>query len=156
MRGVSIEERMAVRLRLVDEHIRFENQHNLECIMGTFGVAARYDDDPWNVHYTGRKEVETFYDGLLQALPGLQIDVRHRHAGVAATWRGLPATGRQIEFPLCGIFTFDEEDRLAGENIYYDRAAVLKQLGVLHEPDSIMGRISNVLMPPLTMAQVVG
>ena len=23
-------------------------------------------------------------------------------------WRDLPATGRHIEFPLCGVYTFDE------------------------------------------------
>jgi hypothetical protein len=40
-----------------------------------------------------------------------------------------------VQFPLCGIYTFDDEDRLAGEKIYYDRATVLRQLGVFHEPD---------------------
>ena len=46
-------------------------------------------------------------------------------------WRGLPATGRRVEFPLCGVYTFDANDRLAGEKIYYDRGTVLRQLGVL-------------------------
>ena len=105
-----------------------ENQHNLEGIMGTFGATAHYDDEPWDAHYTGRDEVRTFYEGMLQALPGLHLDVQRRHASDTvvvleviirgrhlASWRGLPATGCQIEFPLCGIFTFDDEDRLAGE-----------------------------------------
>jgi hypothetical protein len=30
-------------------------------------------------------------------------------------WRGLPATGRKLEFPLCGVCTFDANDNLAGE-----------------------------------------
>jgi hypothetical protein len=34
-------------------------------------------------------------------------------------WRGLPPTGRPVRFPLCGIFTFDEENRLAGEKILF-------------------------------------
>jgi hypothetical protein len=62
----------------------------------------------------------------------------------------------QIEFPLCGIYTFDNDDRLAGEKIYYDRATLLRQLGVFHEPDCAVGRITTLLMNPLTMAQVVG
>jgi steroid delta-isomerase-like uncharacterized protein len=162
-------DRMAARLRLVDEHVRLENGHDLEGIMGTFGATARYDDEPWSVHYIGHNQVRTFYKELLQALPGLQIDVLRNHASASAVvleviirgrhlglWRGLPATGAQIEFPLCGIYTFDNDDRLAGERIYYDRATLLRQLGVFHEPDCAVGRITTLLTHPLTMAQVVG
>jgi steroid delta-isomerase-like uncharacterized protein len=162
-------DRMAARLKLVDEHVRLENHHDLEGIMGTFGATARYDDEPWSMHYIGRDEVRTFYQGLLQALPGLQVDVLRNHASASAVvleviirgrhlgpWRGLPATGAQIEFPLCGIYTFDNDDRLASERIYYDRATLLRQLGVFHEPDCAVGRITTLLTHPLTMAQVVG
>jgi steroid delta-isomerase-like uncharacterized protein len=168
MASDNMDERMAARLELVEEHIRLENQHDLEGIIGIFWATARYDDEPLDAHYTGRDEVRTYYESLLQALPGLHLDVRRHHASVSAVvveviirgrhlgpWRGLPATGRQIEIPLCGIFTFDDEDRLAGERIYYDRATLLRQLGLLHEPDSAVGRIGTVLMHPLTMARVV-
>jgi hypothetical protein len=32
------------------------------------------------------------------------------------------------------VYTFDADDRLAGERIYYDLGSVLRQLGVFHEP----------------------
>jgi hypothetical protein len=83
----------------------------------------------------------------------LEVIIRGRHPGA---WRGLPATGRQVEFALCGIFTFDETDRLSGETIYYDRATVLRQLGMFHEPDSAAGRVATVLMHPLSIARIVG
>jgi steroid delta-isomerase-like uncharacterized protein len=169
MTGLHADARIAARVKLVDEHVGFENHHDLEGIMGTFGATARYDDEPWDVHYAGRDEVRTFYDGLLQALPGLHIDVQRRHAADTAVvlevvirgrhlgpWRGLPATGRQVEFPLCGIFTFDDKELLAGEKIYYDRATLLRQLGVFHEPDRVMGRIATMLSHPLSMARIVG
>ena len=35
---------IAARLKLVNEHVRHENDHNLEAIMGTFGATAHYDD----------------------------------------------------------------------------------------------------------------
>jgi steroid delta-isomerase-like uncharacterized protein len=159
---------MSARLKIVEAHVGFENAHDLDGIMGTFGEAARYDDEPWNAHYLGRDQVRAFYAQLLQAMPDLQIDIRQRHAAEQAivleviirgrhlgTWRGLPATGRPIEFPLCGVFTFDERDRLAGEKIYYDRASVLQQLGVFHEPESGRGRITTALMHPLTMTRIV-
>ncbi len=161
--------RFAARLALVEEHIRCENRHDLDGIMATFGARARYDEEPWDDHHVGRAAVESYYQGLLRAMPDLNIEVRQRHATETAvivevvisghhrgTWRGLPATGRRVAFPLCGIFTFDDADQLAGEKIYYDRATVLRQLGVFREPDGVLGRIGTVLMHPLTMARVVG
>ena len=152
------------RVRIVEEHVRLENQHDLDGIMGTFGETARYDD----AHYVGWQEVRGFYAQLLRAIPGLHIDIRQRHASEDAVilevvirgrhlgnWRGLPATGRQIDFPLCGIYTFDKGNRIAGEKIYYDRATVLQQLGVFHEPESLRGRIATALTHPVTMARIV-
>jgi steroid delta-isomerase-like uncharacterized protein len=163
------ERQMAARLALVDEHVRLENRHDLEGIMTTFGASARYDDEPWDAHYVGRDGVRAFYEDLLRAMPDLCIDVQQRHAGEAAVvleviirgrhlgaWRGLPPTGRPVQFALCGVYTFDNEDRLAGEKIYYDRATVLRQLGVFHEPEGVMGRITTTLMHPITMARIVG
>jgi len=70
----------------------------------------------------------------MNAMPDLEIEVQRRHVTDDAIllevmirgthlgkWRGLPATGRRVEFPLCGVYTFDSENRLAGEKIYYDR-----------------------------------
>lgn len=144
------------------------NEHNLEGIMGTFGEIPRYDDEPWGAHYMGRQEVRAFYAQLLQAIPDLHIDIRHRHASEDAivleviilgthlgTWRGLPATDRLIDFPLCGVYTFDKDNHLAGEKIYYDRATLLGQLGLFHEPESLRGRITTALMHPVTMARIV-
>jgi hypothetical protein len=48
---------IAARLGIVDEHVRLENAHDLDGIMGTFGKTARYDDEPWGSHYMGRQEV---------------------------------------------------------------------------------------------------
>jgi len=67
----------------------------------------------------------------------------------------MPPTGRTVQFPLCAVFTFDDEDRMAGEKIFYDRATILRQLGVFHEPDRALGRINAALMHPFTMARIV-
>jgi steroid delta-isomerase-like uncharacterized protein len=155
-------------MRIVEEHVTRENEHNLDGIMDTFGEKARYDDEGWGAHYQGRQEVREFYAQMLQAMPDLNIDIRRRHASEDAiivevvirgrhlgTWRGLHATGRQMEFPLCGIFTFDEGNRVAGEKIYYDRATPLGQLGVFHDPESLRGRITTALTHPVTMARIV-
>jgi steroid delta-isomerase-like uncharacterized protein len=102
----------------------------------------------------------------MKALPDLEIEVQHQHVTEDAIlvevmirgthlggWRGLPATGRRIEFPLCGVYTFDVDDRLAGEKIYYDRGTVLRQLGIFHEPQSVRGQISILATHPTTFAR---
>ena len=134
----------------------------------TFGAAARYDDEPNREHHIGASEVRRYYADLFSAMPDLNIDVRERHICEDAIvleviilghhfglWRGLRPTGRKLEFPLCGIFTFDDSNRLSGERIYYDRATVLRQLGVFHEPERLVGQINIALMHPLTMARVI-
>jgi steroid delta-isomerase-like uncharacterized protein len=154
------------RIALVDEHVRCENRHDLDAVMATFGATARYDDEPWGDHRTGRDGVRTYYAEVMQALPDLAIEVTRRHvAGESivlevvirgthlGSWRGLPATGRRVEFPLAGVYTFDAADRLAGERIYYDRAAVLHQLGLFHEPLRGLGRVITALCHPLTIAR---
>ncbi|PWT93489.1 MAG: hypothetical protein C5B55_04425 [Blastocatellia bacterium] len=153
------------RLKTVYTHISCENQHDLDSVMATFGENARYDDMPWDDHRTGLSGVRSYYNELISALPDLSIEVKQEHVAPDSVvveviirgthkgaWRGLPATGRKIEFPLCGIYTFDADDRLSGERIYYDRGAVLAQLGLFHEPRGV-GRFITALTHPITISR---
>lgn len=157
------------RVRAVEEHVRGENDHDIGRIMQTFGADASYDDEPWDEHHAGRDQVIAYYETLLRAVPDMNIDVRRRYVSEEAiilevvitgthqgTWRGLPGTGRRVDFPLCGIFTFDDDDRMKCEKIYYDRATVLRQIGMFHEPLSRTGRVVTPLTHPATVARAVG
>lgn len=152
------------RVAIVDEHLRAENRRDLDAVMATFGPQARYEDEPWGDRRSGHDQVREYYAELLTALPDLTIDVRHRHVSEEAivleveirgthlgAWRGLPATGRSVKVPLCGVFTFSDDNRLAGERIYYDRALILRQLGVFREPTTVGGRLAIALLHPLTL-----
>jgi steroid delta-isomerase-like uncharacterized protein len=107
-------DRRPARIAIVEQHIRLENEHDLEGVLRTFGDTARYDDEPWGEHYKGRNGVRLFYEQIMKALPDLGIEVQRQHVTEDAIlvevmirgthlggWRGLPATGRRIEFPLC-------------------------------------------------------
>ena len=162
-------EQTAGRLRVVEEHVRRENEHDLAGVMATFGDEAEYDDIPWGERHVGRKPVEQYYRDLLAALPDLHIDVCHSvvtadtvvlevlivgtHTG---PWRGLPPTGRPVQFPLCAIYRFAENGKLASEKIYYDRAGLLRQIGLYHEPVGIFGRLVTAVTHPLTLARSYG
>ena len=158
----------AARVALVRQHIRPENAHDLEGVLSTFGDSAHYDDEAWGEHYDSRDDVRSFYEQLMKALPDLVIDVQQEHVADSCmiveviirgthcgAWRGLPATGRRVEIPLCGIYTFDSNNRLAGEKIYYDRATVLRQLGVFHDPEGIGGRVCTLATHPVTIARAL-
>jgi steroid delta-isomerase-like uncharacterized protein len=159
--------RRKARLAIVEEHVKCENRHDLAALMATFGAEPRYDDEPWQDHRIGLEGVRSYYTELLASLPDLAIDIRDRHIASDAIvlevtirgthlgiWRGgIPATGRRVEFPLCGVFTFDAHDRLAGERIYYDRGTVMRQLGLFHEPQGALGRFATALSHPLTIAR---
>lgn len=159
---------MKARIARVEEHVGFENTHDLDGIMGTFAESPRYDDEPWDEHHVGAEAVRRYYDTLMRAAPDLRVDVERRHVADDAVilectirgthlgpWRGLPPTGRTLTLPLCAVYTFDG-DRLAGERIYYDRATVLRQLGVFHEPETALGRILTALTHPVTLARALG
>jgi steroid delta-isomerase-like uncharacterized protein len=160
--------RQAARVAVVEQHLRFENEHNLEGILGTFGDTAVYEDEAWGDDFPGRDGVRSFYQQLMAALPDVQIQVQQWHVTENSVllevlirgtqlgaWRGLPSTGRRVEIPLCAVYTFDDNDHLAGERIYYDRATVLRQLGVFHEPQTLLGRIGILATHPLTIARAL-
>lgn len=162
------ERRVEARLNRVQEHIDCENRHDLAGIMKTFGATAEYMDLPWVDRYVGRDGVESYYTQIMRSVPDLQIDVQRRHVAAdtivleviirgthLGPWRGLPATRRPVAFPLCAVYTFDDEDRLTGEKIYYDRATVLRQLGVFHEPQTVLGRVMTALTHPVTMVRAL-
>ncbi len=166
--GGADNDRRSARMAMVEQHVRFENAHDLEGVLGTFGDTAHYDDEAWGEHYEGGNGVRAFYEQLMKALPDLQIEIQHRHVTDDAIvlevmirgthlgpWRGLPATGRKVEIPLCGVYTFDSDDRLSGEKIYYDRGTVLRQLGVFHEPQSVLGQICTLATHPVTIARAL-
>jgi steroid delta-isomerase-like uncharacterized protein len=100
--------KVSARIAVVEQHIRLENEHDLEGVLRTFGDAARYDDEPWGEHFEGRTGVRQFYEQLMKALPDLEIEVKRQHVTDGAIlvevmirgthlggWRGLPATGEE-------------------------------------------------------------
>ena len=74
-----LKDRRSARLASVERHIRLENAHDLEGVISTFGDTARYDDEPWGEHYTGRDGIRLFYEQLMKALPDLEIEVQCQH-----------------------------------------------------------------------------
>jgi carboxymethylenebutenolidase len=47
---------------------------------------------------------------------------------------GVPPTNRRIELAMVAIVRFDG-DRIASEHLYYDQATILRQAGLLPDPE---------------------
>lgn len=167
--SASHEDQRRRRLELVLEHVRCENARDLAGILATFGSQPSYHDEPWQDHREGAASVREYYEELVAAIPDLAIEIVNQHVAeltivleviISGThlgaWRGLPATGRRISFPLCAVYTFDAQDQLASERIYYDRAGVFRQLGVFREPNTLAGRLTTGLTHPFTIARAYG
>ena len=143
MRTDTIDERrLAARINLVDEHMRAENEHDVDGTMATLteSPAYKFNDE----EFGGRESVRAFYAEVFQGFPDMHYEVVDRYVSDEAIiqevtmtgtqtngFRGIPPSGRRIQVPFCAIFLFDENDQITGERIYLDTALFLRQLGVL-------------------------
>jgi steroid delta-isomerase-like uncharacterized protein len=135
MKEVTMDERrMAARINLVDEHVRAENNHELDGTMATLNETPLFKLN--NDEVVGLDGVRAFYASLFQGFPDFHIDVTQRHVSDEAIileviisgthmneWSGIPASGRRAQFPLCAVFPFDDNDRITGrESLLRQRA----------------------------------
>lgn len=152
---------LEARNRLVDEHVQAEVDHDIEAIMRTWGEDPWFDDVAWDEQSYGRDEVRAHYVELLESFPDLGIEVHERHVTddavilevtVSGThrgrWRDLPPMNRRMESRVCALYTFDEAGLLKLERTYYDKAAVLEQLGLFQDPRRPLGKLMAAITPP--------
>ncbi len=153
-------------MAIVLEHIRLENEHDFPGCIGAF-AQARYEIVATGEVHDGPDSVDAFLNENRRAFPDFQFDPeRTMPAGDAVvvegvfrgthegTWRGLPATGRIVEFRMAVIFQFDGE-HLVGERIYFDLGTPLRQLGVARDPTSPGGRLTVLLTHPVTITRAL-
>ena len=69
-------------------------------------------------------------------------------------WRGLPATGRAVEYRFAGVFEF-EGDRLLCERLYFDVLTVMRQVGIARDPTSRAGQLATFLNHPFTIGRAL-
>lgn len=151
-------------MALVREHMRLENEYDFAGCIATFG-RPRYVVMATAETHDGAGGVESFLLENRGAFPDFRFEptsvvpagesvlvegvFRGTHLG---PWRGLPATGRRISFPMAVIFEFDGDD-LVCERLYFDLGTPLRQLGVSRDPTSTTGRLLTLVNHPVTLAK---
>lgn len=131
------------RIKLLDEHLEAENRYDIEAIMNTFEQDAAVIING-NV-FSGLESIRKFHERLgfdqNGGFSNLKVSERHRYVNQKAIiieqtlsgihtglWQGIAATGRSFEIPVCTVYTFGKENKLVGENVYFDSALLLRQL----------------------------
>ncbi|MFZ5827848.1 MAG: ester cyclase [Bacillota bacterium] len=127
----------------------------MESLTGAFnrgdaaGIAALFTEDsvhsfPSVTERRGRQAAQAHYQMLFTAYPNARLtlaDVMVEGAQVVSTWTitgthsgplgPIPATGRELSLKGVTVAETSPEGLLRCERVYYDRASVLRQLGVL-------------------------
>jgi predicted ester cyclase len=150
------------RVEVVEEHVRLENDHDFPACIGKFG-RARYEVVAGDETFDGEARVEHFLKENKRAFPDFHftatrispateaVVVEGRFTGTQnGFWRGLPPTGRKVDFPMCVIFDF-EGDVMVNERIYFDLGTALQQLGVQFDPNTGIGKFVAFVGHPLTI-----
>jgi steroid delta-isomerase-like uncharacterized protein len=139
---------------IVLEHMNTENAHDFERCISAFSH-PRYEimasGEVWDGHdgvktllmqnVTGFPDFKGEPQSLQHGEHAVFVEARFRgtHNG---EWRGIPPTGRKVDFPLMIIFVF-EGDRMVCERTYFDQLTILRQLGVVPEMGPAGTRVSH-------------
>jgi len=150
------------RVAIVNEHVRLENGHDFPACIAVFHH-ARYEIIPTGEVYDGPEAVDGFLEQNRKAFPDFVfvpdrivgaengVQVEGRFTGTQqGTWRGLPPTGRKVDFKMCILFDFEGE-RMVLERVYFDLNTPLQQLGVADDPNSLRGKLTIVLTHPFAI-----
>lgn len=133
-----------------DKHLAAEfAAHSPDDAIATMTQTPRVNQVPVMIGGDGREQLYEFYGKyfLPQIPPDLEMKPVSRTIGqgrivdemyasfthtITMDWMlpGIPPTGKRVEVALVVVVTFDG-DKLAQENLYWDQASVLVQLGLI-------------------------
>ncbi|MEA2716663.1 MAG: hypothetical protein QOI99_980 [Actinomycetota bacterium] len=150
------------RVAIVEEHVRLENGYDFPGCVATFHH-ARYELVATGEVFDGPEAVDGFLAQNRRAFPDFAfaatrispaeggVLVEGRFTGTQqGTWRGLPPTGRRVDFPMAVLFDF-EGDQMVCERLYFDLGTPLHQLGVADDPNHLRGKITMAVTHPLVV-----
>jgi steroid delta-isomerase-like uncharacterized protein len=154
------------RVDIVNEHMRLENAYDFPGCIAKFGH-AKYELVADGELFDGPDRVHQFLSENHTAFPDFEfvptrvspttdaVLVEGRFVGThLGNWRGLPATGKRVDFAMCLIFEFDGES-MVNEKLYFDLSSPLRQLGVVDDLNGVRGKLTLVLTHPLVIGRAL-
>jgi steroid delta-isomerase-like uncharacterized protein len=161
---LATETHVDARVNAVNEHMRLENAYDFPACIGEFG-SAKYEVVADGELYDGAERVHQFLSENHTAFPDFvfiptrvspttdAVLVEGRFTGThLGNWRGLPATGKKVDFAMCLIFEFDGQSMI-NEKLYFDLSSPLRQLGVADNLQGARGKLTLVLTHPVVITK---
>jgi steroid delta-isomerase-like uncharacterized protein len=152
------------RIALVMKHMQGEDEHDLDKIMSTWGKSPRLINEALGEEFVGHDAIRGHYHELYVAFPDITHDITEMYvtenavilevtavATHSGDWRGLPPLGSRYESHFCVIYRFDADGMLEVEHVYYDKAVILEQLKIHHDPQSGIGKVIALATPPFVI-----
>lgn len=150
----------------VREHMEAENAHDFHRCIAAF-AHPRYEIVATGEVWDGHSGVNTLLQENKRGFPDFRFHPESVHHAADAVivegrftgthrgnWRGLPPTGRKVDFRLIIVFVFDGEQMIC-ERTYFDIGTPLTQLGVARDPNSRAGKIATALNHPVVISKAV-
>jgi steroid delta-isomerase-like uncharacterized protein len=147
-------------------HMTAENAHAFDEAIAFFD-RPRYEVVPTGEVFDGAERLGELMHENVIAFPDFRFeyeDLMHTDDAIVVegtftgthlgSWRGLPATGRRVAFPMAIVFPFDGE-RMLGERLYFDIGTALRQLGVARDPSTPVGKIMTLVNHPVTICRAL-
>jgi steroid delta-isomerase-like uncharacterized protein len=151
---------------LVLEHMESENVRDFDTTIGTF-AHPRYELIATGEIYDGETQVRDYFAQSRTAFPDQRNELIALHHAADAVivefdllgtnlgpLRALPPTGRAFRCRMTSFFIFEGEELIC-ERAYFDQTTILQQLGLAHDPGSLLGRVSILASHPLTVGRAV-
>lgn len=148
------------------EHMQAENAHDFDRCIAAFSH-PRYEIVATGEVWDGRSGVNMLLSENKKGFPNFRFEPEVMHHSDSAVivegrfrgthdgnWRGLPATGRKVDFPLIIVFQFESE-RMVCEKTYFDIGTPLRQLGVARDPNSRGGKVATALNHPFVVGKAL-
>lgn len=118
----------------------------------------------------GRDQIVAFFERMFAAFPDLAIDVEHVVEAapyVVVQWRaagtfsgepfeGVRATGRRVAFRGCDVILVNDERVVERNTVYWDGAALAREIGLLPRPGSLADRAMVKAFNALTWLRTRG
>lgn len=124
-------------------HSKAEDARDLDGLIATLAEDCVYEIIPTGQRWEGHDGARNFYTTFLGAFPDVTFDLTDIVIGPQGVievatltgthkgeWAGIAPTNKRVQFTVLIHFPWNAEaEKFAGENVYFDRAALQEQMG---------------------------
>jgi steroid delta-isomerase-like uncharacterized protein len=140
---------MSDRTETVERCLAAYNRHDGAGFAGCFTEDGVFRPVATGEIAEGREQIQAVMGDVWQAFPDWTLERRGLYECDDAVWvawtisgthegefRGIPPTHRRFEMLGCSHFTLAADGLIAQDDVYYDSATMLRQLGLMPEPEA--------------------